>query len=140
MDAIEPFDYSELKPFSTAYMPGFLAERYDVDVEECEKRARLRAANTTEQIVAGTVQGYSTATPAGRNVVMRRSAVKYMMLPVWFMTYKYNDKMYEFAINGQTGKLAGTPPLDKSRLKRFSAVIGAAVALAALLFSGGIFG
>ena len=24
MDAIEPFDYSDLKPFSTAYLPGFL--------------------------------------------------------------------------------------------------------------------
>ena len=56
MDAIEPFDFSELKPFSTAYMPGFLAERYDVDVAECEKRARRRAGNTTEQVIANTVR------------------------------------------------------------------------------------
>lgn len=33
MDAIEPFDYKELKPFSTAYLPGFLADKYDVSVQ-----------------------------------------------------------------------------------------------------------
>ena len=34
------------------------------------------------------------------------------MLPVWFMTYKYQDKMYEFAVNGQTGKVVGKLPLS----------------------------
>jgi hypothetical protein len=31
MDAIEPFDYNDLKPFEMSYLPGFLANRYDVD-------------------------------------------------------------------------------------------------------------
>ena len=30
MDAIEPFDYSGMKPFSLSYLPGFLADQYDV--------------------------------------------------------------------------------------------------------------
>ena len=30
MDSIEPYNYAELKPFSTAYLPGFLADKYDV--------------------------------------------------------------------------------------------------------------
>ena len=33
MDSIEPYDYSELKPFSTAYLPGFLADKFDVTAE-----------------------------------------------------------------------------------------------------------
>ena len=136
MDAIEPFDYSELKPFSTAYMPGFLAERYDVDVEECEKRARLRAANTTEQIVASTVQGYTSATPAGKNVVMRRSAVKYMMLPVWLLSTRWNGQSFLFAMNGQTGKLIGDLPVSKARYWGwFGAIAGPlAAVLLGLLF------
>ena len=32
MDSIEPYDYSGLKEFSTAYLPGFLADKYDVSV------------------------------------------------------------------------------------------------------------
>lgn len=136
MDAIEPFDYSELKPFSTAYMPGFLAERYDVDVNECEKRARLRAGNTTEQLIAGTVHGYSTATPMGKNVFMRRSSVKYVMLPVWLLSTRWNGKSFLFAMNGQTGKLIGDLPVSKGRYWGWFAAIAAplaAVLTAALL-------
>ena len=42
MDSIEPFDYRELKPFSNAYLPGYLADRYDVDVEASAPRADAR--------------------------------------------------------------------------------------------------
>ena len=36
MDSIEPYDYSGLKEFSTAYLPGFLADKYDVSVRQPE--------------------------------------------------------------------------------------------------------
>ena len=39
MDSIEPYDYSELKPFSTAYLPGFLADKFDVTAEDSRQRA-----------------------------------------------------------------------------------------------------
>ena len=42
MDSIEPYDYQELKPFSTAYLPGFLADKFDVTVEQCLQRADQR--------------------------------------------------------------------------------------------------
>ncbi len=42
MDSIEPFDYGELTDFSTAYLPGFLAEKYDVDKNESQSRATER--------------------------------------------------------------------------------------------------
>ena len=49
MDSIEPFDYSELKPFSTAYLPGFLADRYDEDAKTCADRAKTRIENSTAE-------------------------------------------------------------------------------------------
>ena len=52
------------------------------------------------------------------------------------MSYMYRGKVYEFAINGQTGKLAGTPPLSKPKLALFSGIIGAAVALAGMVIGG----
>ncbi|MBR3475093.1 MAG: hypothetical protein IKH34_08525 [Oscillospiraceae bacterium] len=136
MDAIEPFDYRELKPFSTAYMPGFLAERYDVDMEECSKRAKRRASNTTEQIVASTVRGYSSATPVGKNLVLRRGAVKYVMLPVWLLSTRWNGQSFLFAMNGQTGKLVGDLPVSMARYWGWFGAIAAPLAaiLAGLLF------
>ena len=32
MDAIEPFDYSGLVDFDAAYLSGYLADKYDVDI------------------------------------------------------------------------------------------------------------
>ena len=46
MDSIEPFDYSELKPFTTAYLPGFMADKYDVKVDDSQKRADERCEAT----------------------------------------------------------------------------------------------
>ena len=136
MDAIEPFDYSELKPFSTAYMPGFLAERYDVDVDECEERAKLRANNTAEQIIAATVQGYTSCTPVSKQVQLHRGQVKYVMLPVWLLSTRWHDQSFLFAMNGQTGKLIGDLPVSRGRWWAwFGAIAGplAAVLTALLL-------
>lgn len=38
MDSIEPYDYKKLKPFSTAYLPGYLADKFDVTVEQSRER------------------------------------------------------------------------------------------------------
>jgi uncharacterized Zn finger protein (UPF0148 family) len=131
MDAIEPFDYSELKPFSTAYMPGFLAERYDVDSEECAERAKLRATNTTEQMIAATARGYATCNPVAKQVRLRQGGVHYVMLPVWLLSTRWNGQSFLFAMNGQTGKLIGDLPVSKGRYWGWFA--GIAAPLAAIL-------
>ena len=110
MDAIEPFDYGELKPFSASYLPGFLAERYDVDADECERRADRRAANTTEDLVRATVSGYSSCSTVSRNIEMMRGEVKYALMPVWLLATRWNGQSFLFAMNGQTGRLIGDLP------------------------------
>ena len=59
-----------------------------------------------------------------------------MLLPVWFMTYKYGDKVYEFALNGQTGKFVGEPPLSKSRVAVFCTVLAVIVGIIGFLVGG----
>ena len=62
MAAIEPFDDSGLVPFSLGYLPGFLADKYDVTMEECAKRADLRCQNAAVEEMRKTVVGYQTCT------------------------------------------------------------------------------
>ena len=33
-----------------------------------------------------------------------------MLLPVWIMAYRYQDRLYRFLLNGQTGKATGEAP------------------------------
>lgn len=112
MDSIEPFDYSELKPFSTAYLPGFLADKYDVSTEECSVRADERAKNSTRDAMAADVMGYNTCVPVSQRLTLRRGKVHYALLPVWLLSTQYQGKNYLFAINGQSGKLSGDLPID----------------------------
>ena len=72
MDSIEPFDYSAMVPFSTAYLPGFFADIPDVSVEECSPRAEVRAADTAVEAMQRQVSGYETCIPVGKDAQLRR--------------------------------------------------------------------
>ena len=131
MDAIEPYDYSELRPFSNAYLPGYLADKYDVSPEDCKRHADERAENTAAEIMDRTVSGYSSCIPERRQVRIRRGRVSYALLPVWLLATKWNGKNYLFAMNGQTGKLIGDLPV--SRGKALAWFAGIALPLMALM-------
>ena len=115
MDSIEPFDYSRLKPFSTAYMPGFLADKYDVSEDDCRQRADIRCRETLESELAKTVMGYATVVPTSKSIHLNRGKVHYALLPVWLLNTKWNGKNFLFAMNGQTGKLVGDLPVDRKK-------------------------
>lgn len=141
MDSLEPYDYNELKPFSTAYLPGYMADKYDVTAEECGKRADIRAENTTVECLRNTVSGYASVIEKKRNVFLKRGEVKYALLPVWILNTKWNGKKYMFAMNGQTGKFVGDLPIDKNKRTRiFATVFGvtALIATVLMLFAGGL--
>ena len=53
MDSIEPFDYAGLKPFSTAYLPGFFADKFDVSIEESSSRADKRCRQSLSDALQG---------------------------------------------------------------------------------------
>ena len=137
MDAIEPFDYSELKPFSTAYLPGFLADKYDVSAEDSRARADERCTASVLGALERTVTGYASCTLVDKDITLERGKVHYALLPVWMLSTKWQGKNFLFAMNGQTGKLIGDLPVDKKkRLATFAAIaaplaaIGSAIALA----------
>ncbi len=115
MDAIEPFDYSELVEFSTAYLPGFLADKYDVSAEESAPRADERAANTAVAAMRADVRGYQFVLEKNHQVNLHRSRVHYGLLPVYLLGTMWEGKQYLFAMNGQTGKLVGDLPVDKRK-------------------------
>ena len=137
MDSIEPFDYGELKEFSTAYLPGFLADKYDVDAEAAAPRAEERCKETAAAETRKTVTGYSEVHTDYEQVELRRGGVKYALLPVWVLSTKWKDKNYLFAMNGQTGKMVGDLPADpgKLRLWFWGTAVGAS-AILSLLLSG----
>ena len=113
MESIEPFNLAEAVDFQTAYLSGYLADKYDVNADTSIERANQRIRASTDDAFAKTVQGYSTVTPVSTNINLQNTTAKYALLPVWVLNTRWNGKNYVFAMNGQTGKLAGDLPMDK---------------------------
>ena len=123
MDAIEPFDYSEMVPFSIGYLPGYITDRYDQDVRECDKRARSRVENTCVDAMRDTVGGYMEVDVARQSADVDWSNVAYALLPVWMLHTSWEGEDFLFAMNGQTGKLIGDLPIDKGKVRRRTALL-----------------
>ncbi len=138
MDAIEPFNYNELIPFSMSYLSGYLAEKYDVDKLAVLPRIKARAEAAAEEKLRSTIVGYSSVTITSRRINVIRTDWKYTLLPVWFMTYKHNGKSFYFAINGQTGKLSGTPPISYPKVLAFCSGLAVLLGIIGFFIGGGI--
>jgi len=137
MESIEPFHMEEAVDFQTAYLAGYLADKYDVDSEASIERANERIRKSTADAFAGTVQGYMSVIPEATNISLRKGSVRYALLPVWILNTTWNGQKYTFAMNGQTGKFVGDLPMDKSVynqcLLRYTALFGAIIFAAAYL-------
>lgn len=130
MDSIGPFDFSEAVSFTSAYLSGFFADKYDVEKEDCSERANIRIKNTAENTLRSTVSGYSTVVTEQSSTKISEGKINYALLPVWLLNVTWKNENYTFAMNGQTGKFVGNLPLDKKAYAKwflFSAVIGSSV-------------
>lgn len=133
MDSLEPFDYSEMKDFASAYLSGFFADKYDVSDEDSAPRASERVKNSFQDALRSTVNGYATVTTRSTNIKTGNSDIKYALFPVYILNTKYRNKTYTFAMNGQTGKFVGKLPISKGKFAAWLAGIAAGIALIAQL-------
>ena len=133
MESIEPFDLTQAVDFQTAYLSGFLADKYDVNADQSQNRANDRIRSSTREAFASTVGGYTTVVPVSSHVNLKNGVAKYALYPVWLLTTEWNGKNYFFAMNGQTGKFVGDLPLDKAAYKKW--LFGLAGAVSAACFA-----
>ncbi len=140
-ESIEPFDYSGLTSFQPAYLAGYETDKYNVDAKTAENRAKQRLYNTAEEVLRRTVQGYQSVNVKRRRLEAQEGRVFYALLPVWMFETVYGGKKYQFAINGQTGKMVGELPVDQGAFWKYFCgftAIGTVVCsiLGILLFGG----
>ncbi len=131
MESIEPFDLSKGVDFQTAYLAGYLADKYDISAEDSKPRANDRIKASTCQALADTVVGYTSVIPVSSAVQLEKGRVRYALYPVWILNTRYRDKHYQFAMNGQTGKFVGNLPIDWGRFFGYLGAIAAGVGLLA---------
>lgn len=115
MESLSPYDYSAAVDYESAYLSGFLADKYDLSSDECSPRAVERAKNSVERYFRKTTEGFSRIEKKSESINIKNGECKYALLPVWLLNTKWEGKDYLFAVNGQTGKFVGDLPFDKKR-------------------------
>ena len=119
MESIEPFNLADAVDFKTAYLAGYLADRYDVDAKQSINRANERIRKSTADAFASTATGYTTIIPVSSGIQLKNSRAKYALYPVWLLNTTWNGKKFTFAMNGQTDKMVGDLPLDKAAYRKW---------------------
>ena len=112
MESIEPYNFNEAVDFNVAYLAGFAADRYDVSKDETFGRATERFRDGTVNAFRSDISGYDNVRVDDSNIQLSNTKTLYALYPVWILNTKWRDKAFRFAVNGQTGKIAGNLPVS----------------------------
>ncbi len=115
MKAIEPFDTEDNKAYKPEYMAGYAAERYNIGLKEAWEMAKNSIKEHLTGLVESKIKKEHNADHARNiklNTVHNNVTYKYLMLPVYMSSFTYNGKIYQFMVNGQTGKVGGKSPIS----------------------------
>ncbi|MBO4266570.1 MAG: hypothetical protein J5910_05205 [Lachnospiraceae bacterium] len=130
---VEPFDTKDNKSYKPEYLAGFMAERYSVGLKDAWEKAKDFIRKRLQSAIESKIRSEHNADHV-RNYKATTSfshiTYKYLMLPVWLSCFKYKDKVYQFIVNGQSGKVGGDYPISGWRV--FIAILIGLVILAIL--------
>lgn len=129
LTALEPWPLTKCTPFNAEILAGFLAQTYDVPLDEGFIGARQRMADAIEIEVSQRIGGDTQRIHA---IKTRHDAVtyKHLLLPVWMLAYRYGKKSYQVVVNAGTGEVQGDRPYSWIKI---TLAIVAALAVAAVI-------
>ena len=136
LNGVYPYDMSGLKDFNMSFLSGFMAEKRNIEKNAAEPQANEIIRSAAEGQLEGTLSGYGTVTGQNMAVDEVKSDWKYALMPAWTMTYRYKGELYYFAMNGQTGKIAGRVPVSRKKTNRLMWTITAACLVIGALIGG----
>ncbi|MBR6823628.1 MAG: TFIIB-type zinc ribbon-containing protein [Firmicutes bacterium] len=115
--AVQPFDPAGMRPFEMPYLSGFVAKRRDIEAEQLQDEVERKIHDYSAELLRDSVSGHGSVSMEEPQVQIKNLTWDYTLLPVWVLTYRGADgKLYYYALNGQTGQLAGKLPVDKGKL------------------------
>jgi len=131
LNGIQPFNTADNKTYKPEYVAGFASERYSVGLKDAWEKAKGLISTRLRRNITRKIQTERHADLV-RSLHLRTSysgiKYKYLLLPVWMACFKYKEKVYNFMVNGQTGKVSGKIPI--SPVKVAITVVGVIAALA----------
>ncbi len=116
-ETLAPYDVKNMKRFTPAFLSGFYADTADLPSRVYENDAKQAAYDNTIKDIKKvpafqgiTMKNTKNLTPYVLGTTIRQA--DYSMFPVWFMSYRNNDRVAYATVNGQTGKVVADIPIS----------------------------
>ena len=131
MLALEPWPLGKCVPFNQEMLAGYLARTYEIELDGGFREAKGRIEGKLESDVRSRIGG---DTQRVHSIRTNYSAIsfKHLLLPVWLLAYRYNEKIYQVMINAGTGEVQGERPY--SWVKITLTVLASLTAAAGIFF------
>ena len=130
---ITTWNLEGLVPFNSKYLAGFVTEKYTIPLQDghlaSNKKAEEIAHAWARQDIGGDTQRLTSL-----QMDLSNETFKHILLPVYISAYYFNNKKYNFFINGQNGTISGKRPY--SFWKIFFFVLGILAVLGVILYVG----
>jgi hypothetical protein len=126
---IGPFNLPALKRYEPYYIAGWTTEEYSIDQQQANDLCRAEFERRERAAVAAFLPG-DTHRDLRVSTTFSDPTSDLCLLPVYLLSYRYQDQVYRFLLNGQTGRMAGDKPWS---WRRIGAAIGIGVVLLAIL-------
>lgn len=131
---IQPYQMQALKRYEPYFLAGWMSEEYSVDRDAAFQHCQQEFYRQEEQNVATFLPG-DTHDELAVQTEFSHIYSDLCLLPIYVVSYRYQGKLYQFLLNGQTGKLTGDKPIAWQRIWIVVGVIIAALMLLALVIA-----
>lgn len=131
-ERLVPWKLEELVPYDDHYLSGFKAEAYQVDLRAGFAKGQEFMEATIDKMVRKDIGGDQQRIH-NKHTEYSDVTFKHILLPIWISAYRFNDKVYQFLVNGQTGRVQGERPWSWVKISLLVLTIAAIAAAAVLI-------
>jgi ribosomal protein S27E len=130
LNALQPWGLEALCAYEPAYLAGFKAQRYQMELPDGYTHAQSVMAGGINEAarrdIGGDEQRVTSVETAYSNVGFR-----HLLLPVWIGAYRFQNKAYQVVVNAATGEVQGERPYSAIKIT----LLVVAILFALIIFS-----
>lgn len=115
VEKLLPFRTKDLQSFDSRYLKGWETDVYSVEVDNGYDSADLIMNAKINEMINFKIGGDEQLIDHVDTLKFNQS-FKHILLPIFICSYMYQNDVFQFAINGQSGKVVGKRPLSKNKI------------------------
>lgn len=134
LSKIQGWDTHSVLKINNSYLSGFITEKYQVNLKDAFTYAKQEIESSERANVRYAIGGDDQRI-SFMQTHYSKETFKHILLPIYVSSFRYQNKLYSFYVNGSTGRISGKRPYSKWKIA--FAILGgiAVVAILYYLFS-----